>query len=53
MEQSTLWWLAAGIVVAAELLTGSFYLLMLALGACRGPRLSGNTLLVSQETHYS
>ena len=24
-----------------------------ALGACRGPRLSGNTLLVSQETHYS
>ena len=32
MEQSTIWWLAAGIVVAAELLTGSFYLLMLALG---------------------
>ena len=32
MEQSTLWWLAAGVVVAAELLTGTFYLLMVALG---------------------
>ena len=33
MEQSTIWWLAAGAVVAAELLTGTFYLLMLAIGA--------------------
>jgi membrane protein implicated in regulation of membrane protease activity len=32
MEQSTLWWLAAGVVVAAELLTGTFYLLMVAVG---------------------
>lgn len=32
MEQSTIWWLVAGLIVAAELLTGTFYLLMLALG---------------------
>lgn len=32
----TLWWLAAGILVAAELLTGTFYLLMLALGCVAG-----------------
>lgn len=30
---STLWWLAAGALVLAELATGTFYLLMLALGA--------------------
>ena len=30
---STLWWLAAAGLVAAELATGTFYLLMLALGA--------------------
>ena len=29
----TLWWLAAGALVAAELATATFYLLMLALGA--------------------
>ena len=29
---STFWWLMAGIAVAAELTTGTFYLLMLALG---------------------
>ena len=33
---STLWWLAAGILVAAELVTGTFYLLMLALGCVAG-----------------
>jgi membrane protein implicated in regulation of membrane protease activity len=33
---ATLWWLAAGGLVAAELLTGTFYLLMLALGAAAG-----------------
>lgn len=32
----TLWWLAAGVLVAAELATGTFYLLMLALGAAAG-----------------
>ncbi|MBK7615865.1 MAG: NfeD family protein [Vitreoscilla sp.] len=30
---STLWWLTAGALVLAELVTGTFYLLMLALGA--------------------
>lgn len=29
---SSLWWTAAGVVVVAELLTGTFYLLMMALG---------------------
>jgi membrane protein implicated in regulation of membrane protease activity len=29
---ATLWWVAAGAVVAAELATGTFYLLMIALG---------------------
>jgi len=29
----TLWWLAAGALIAVELATGTFYLLMLALGA--------------------
>ena len=33
---STLWWLATGALVAAELATGTFYLLMLALGAAAG-----------------
>lgn len=30
---STFWWIVAGALVALELLTGTFYLLMLALGA--------------------
>ena len=33
---STAWWLIAGALVAAELATGTFYLLMLALGAAAG-----------------
>ena len=33
---STLWWLLAGALVAAELATGTFYLLMLALGCVAG-----------------
>lgn len=33
---STLWWLMAGIAVAAELTTGTFYLLMVALGLAAG-----------------
>lgn len=32
----TLWWLAAGVLVATELATGTFYLLMLALGCAAG-----------------
>jgi len=33
---STLWWVIAGTLVALELATGTFYLLMLALGAAAG-----------------
>jgi len=32
----TLWWVAAGMLVAAELATGTFYLLMVALGGAAG-----------------
>lgn len=32
MEESTIWWLAAGALVVTELLTGTFYLLLLAIG---------------------
>ncbi len=33
---STWWWVVAGVLVAAELATGTFYLLMLALGCAAG-----------------
>ena len=33
---ATTWWVAAGIAVAAELATGTFYLLMIALGLVAG-----------------
>jgi membrane protein implicated in regulation of membrane protease activity len=36
LASSTLWWIAAGIAVAAELATGTFYLLMVALGLAAG-----------------
>ncbi len=36
MNDATTWWLLTGILVAAELTTGSFYLLMLALGTAGG-----------------
>ena len=32
LSAATFWWVAAGVVVAAELATGTFYLLMIALG---------------------
>jgi membrane protein implicated in regulation of membrane protease activity len=32
MAESTAWWLLTGLTVAAELITGTFYLLMLAIG---------------------
>jgi membrane protein implicated in regulation of membrane protease activity len=32
MAQSTIWWVLAGLVVIAELMTGTFYLLMISLG---------------------
>jgi membrane protein implicated in regulation of membrane protease activity len=36
MADSTLWWLLAGAAVAVELLTGTFYLLMLGVGMVAG-----------------
>ena len=36
MNDSTLWWLVAGALVAAELASGTFYLLMVALGCVAG-----------------
>ena len=36
MADSTLWWLLAGAAVAVELLTGTFYLLMLGVGMAAG-----------------
>jgi membrane protein implicated in regulation of membrane protease activity len=35
-QASTTWWLTGGVLVAAELATGTFYLLMLALGCAAG-----------------
>ena len=36
LSAPTLWWIVAGVLVAAELATGTFYLLMLALGCAAG-----------------
>jgi membrane protein implicated in regulation of membrane protease activity len=36
MADSTVWWLLAGAAVAIELMTGTFYLLMLAIGLAAG-----------------
>lgn len=36
MGESTVWWLLAGAAVAVELMTGTFYLLMLAVGLASG-----------------
>ena len=36
MEESTIWWLLAGGAVVAELLTGTFYLLMVGVGLAAG-----------------
>ena len=36
MNESTIWWLLAGLAVAVELVTGTFYLLMLAVGLAAG-----------------
>lgn len=36
MDNPTAWWILAGLFVALELLSGTFYLLMLAIGAAAG-----------------
>ncbi|HSI60483.1 MAG TPA: NfeD family protein [Ideonella sp.] len=35
-SNTTWWWIAVGMLVAAELVTGTFYLLMLAIGTAAG-----------------
>ncbi|MGQ9723753.1 MAG: NfeD family protein [Tepidimonas sp.] len=36
MADSTLWWVLTGVAVVAELLSGTFFLLMLAVGGAAG-----------------
>lgn len=36
MSESTIWWLLAGVAVGVELVTGTFYLLMIAVGLMAG-----------------
>ncbi|QIL80506.1 NfeD family protein [Diaphorobacter sp. HDW4A] len=36
LDNTTIWWILTGLTVAAELLLGSFYLLMIALGLAAG-----------------
>ena len=36
MAESTIWWLLTGTAVAVELVAGTFYLLMLAIGLAAG-----------------
>lgn len=36
MSESTIWWLLAGSAIAIELVTGTFYLLMIAVGLAAG-----------------
>lgn len=36
MAESTIWWLLTGTAIGVELLTGTFYLLMLAIGLAAG-----------------
>ena len=48
MAESTIWWLFTGAVVGVELVTGTFYLLMLALGlaaAALATHLGANTVV--------
>ena len=40
LSAPTLWWLAAGLLVAGEMASGTFYLLMLALGCVGGALLA-------------
>lgn len=50
MEQSTIWWTLTGLVVIAELMTGTFYLLMISLGMAAGALASYVGLSTSAQT---
>ncbi len=41
MEITTIWWVVAGVTVALELLTGTFYLLLIAIGMAFGAIAAG------------
>jgi membrane protein implicated in regulation of membrane protease activity len=47
---ATFWWIAAGALVALELATGTFYLLMIALGAAAGALAAHAGLSLTQQT---
>ena len=49
ISASTLWWLLAGIAVAAELTTGTFYLLMVALGLTAGALAAHGSMAVGTQ----
>ena len=36
MAESTIWWLLAGVAIGLELVTGTFYLLMVGIGLAAG-----------------
>jgi membrane protein implicated in regulation of membrane protease activity len=40
LSHASVWWIAAGVAVAAELATGTFYLLMVSLGCAAGALLA-------------
>jgi membrane protein implicated in regulation of membrane protease activity len=48
LQDTTLWWLLTGALVGLEMVTGSFYLLMLALGLIAGglAALAGGSMIV-------
>jgi membrane protein implicated in regulation of membrane protease activity len=50
LSASTLWWIAAGVLVAVELATGTFYLLMLAVGAVAGALAAHATMSSTLQT---
>ena len=52
LSPATFWWVLAGVLVAAELATGTFYLLMIALGAAAaaiGAHLAGAVGLLKHD----
>jgi len=49
MNLATAWWVACGVLIAIEMATGTFYLLMLALGCATGALLAHLGLNLSQQ----
>lgn len=53
MSESTIWWVMTGILVALEMLTGTFYLLVVALGFAGGAIAAHMALPVSAQIAVS